>query len=172
MSDASGETESERAAPAEILSAELRIYDASGVLLGGLSGYTVKRATRAALLSVVEEVDDLLYEVVWRDKSLESALAPADFFPSPDAAAARAQLFTGYLSDAGVDPQGRNALLADLERWSRSRALATLEELGWRRYAGEAVDPENLRERLGVLPEHSRLFERMLEMLARSGVLE
>ena len=172
MSEASREAELESTGPPEVLSGELRIYDPNGALLGELSGYTVKRATREALLSAVEGVDDLLYEVTWRDRPLESGVVPADFFPSPATVAAGAQLFTGYLTDAGVDPQGRNALLADLERWSWARALATLEELGWRRAQGESVDPEELRQRLGVLPEHTRLFRRMLEMVARSGVLE
>ena len=97
---------------------------------------------------------------------------PADFFPSPAVVAARSQLFTGYLTDAGVAPQDRAALLADLERWSWSRALATLEELGWQRVTGATVDPERLRQRLNVLPEHQRLFRRMLELLAKSGVLQ
>ena len=72
----------------EILSGELRIYDPHGVLLGDFSGYTVKRATREALLSAVEGVDDLLYEVTWRECALESALMPADFFPGPASVAA------------------------------------------------------------------------------------
>ena len=158
----------------EVLSGELRIYDEDGDLLGGLSGYTVKRATQAALLAAVEGeegVKDLLYEVVWRDLPLESALLPADFFPSPAEIAADTQLFTGYLTDAEVDPQGRDNLLADLERWSRSRALATLEDLGWERSTGSVVDSEELRQSLGVLPEHKRLFRRLFEMLAKSGVV-
>ncbi len=172
MSDASRTAEAESADPPEVLSGELRLYDPNGVLIGELNGYAVKRATREALLSAVEEVDDLLYEVVWRDKPLPPGIEAADFFPSPAEVAAGSQLFTGYLADAGVDPDGRNALLSDLERWSWSRALATLEELGWRRAPGEVVDAETLRERLEVLPEHARLFRRMLEMLARAGVLD
>ena len=166
------EAEPESGEQPEVLSGDLRIYDTNGVLLGELTGYAVKRATPEALLSAIEGVDDLLYEVAWRDRPLESAVLPADFFPSPTGVAAGAQLFTGYLTDAGVDPQGRNALLADLERWSWARALATLEELGWKRVQGDHVDSEELREQLGVLPEHTRLFRRMLEMVARSGVLE
>ena len=158
--------------PAEVLSGELRIYDPSGVLLGGLSGYTVKRATRAALLSAVEGIDDLLYEVIWQDRPLPAGIESAEFFPSPAEIAADTQLFTAYLADADVDPQGRNDLLADLERWSWARSLATLEELGWQRVSGDKVDVEELRQRLNVIPEHSRLFRRMLEMVARSGVLE
>jgi len=170
MDEASRESESDE--PSEVLSGELRVYDPSGVLLGGLTGYTVKRATRAALLSAVEGIDDLLYEVAWRERELPPGIEAADFFPRPAEIAARTQLFTGYLTDAGVDPEGRNALLADLERWSRSRALATLEELGWQRIVGETVDPEVLQQEFNVLPEHRRVFRRMFEMLARSGVVE
>ncbi len=168
LNEASQETDE----PPEVLSGELNIYDLNGVPLGGLSGYTVKRATQEALLSAVEGVKDLLYEVVWRERELSSGITPADFFPAPSTVAARSQLFSDYLIDAGVDPKGRDALLKDLERWSRSRALATLKELGWQRKTGETVDPEDLRQRLQVTEEHKRLFRRMLEMLAKSGVLE
>ena len=171
MSEAPRGADSQPGESPETLTGELRIYDPGGALIGGLSGYTVKRATAGALLAAVEGVDDLLYEVSWRDRPLPPGIEAADFFPSPAEVAAGTQLFPGYLRDAGVAPEGRNELLADLERWSRSRALATLEELGWRRAKGEAVDPQELRERLGVLPEHGRLFRRLLEMLARSGVL-
>ena len=155
----------------EVLSGELRIYDRSGVLLGGLSGYTVKRATRAALLSTVEGVKDLLYEVVWRERALPPGMPSADFFPGPGAAKSNSRMFSEHLIEAGVDPDDRDALLTDLEHWSWSYALATLDTLGWRRSRGATVDPEALREQLGVMPEHRRLFRRILEMLARSGVL-
>ena len=55
---------------------------------------------------------------------------------------------------------------------SRSYALSTLDKLGWERKEGDAVDSEDLRRRLQVIEAHRRLFRRMLEMLARSGVLE
>ncbi len=171
MNEASPASEAGSGEPPEVLSGEIRIYDPGGALLGGLDGYAVKRATREALLSAVEGVDELLYEVVWRDRPLPAGISPADFFPSPETVAAGQQLLSEYLTAEGVAPRDRNGLLADLERWSRSRALATLEELGFRREAGATVDPEVLREGLNVLPEHRRLFRRMLEMLAKSGVL-
>ena len=172
LSAASRDAEATPGEPPEVLSGELKIYDPNGVPLGGISGYTVKRATREALLSAVQGVKDLLYEVAWRERELPPGMTPADFFPSPAAVTEGAHLFAGYLTDAGVDPGDRDALLSNLERWSRSRALATLEELGWQRRAGETVDPEALREQLDVLPEHRRVFRRTFEMLARSGVLE
>ena len=172
MHRAFSEAEEETGEPPEVLSGGLDIYDTDGVLLGVLNGYTVKRATREALLSAIEGVKELLYEVVWRDSALSPGLLPADFFPSPATVAAGAQSFSGYLTAANVDPEDRRALLADLERWSRSYALATLDKLGWQRRAGEVVDCEDLRQRLDVNEEHRRVFRRMLEMLARSGVLQ
>ena len=171
MSEASREADAEAGEPPEVLSGELRIYDPNGVLLGGLSGYTVKRATRAALLSAVEGVKELLYEIVWRERALPPGLLSADFFPGPTSVKGASQLFSGYLTDAGVDPDDRDALLKDLERWSRSFALATLDKLGWRRTAGAVVTPDDLRKQLNVIGEHKQLFRRMLEMAAKSGVL-
>ena len=172
MSESSVASDPESEEQPEVLSGEMRIYDLSGVLIGGFTGYTVKRATRAALLSAFEGVDDLLYEIDWRDRPLESGLMSADFFPRPSVVADSSELFPEYLTGAGVDPQGRNELLADMEWWSRSYALRTLEKLGWRRTPGDIFKHNELREELNVNPEHNRLFLRMLEMLAQSEVLE
>ena len=103
---------------------------------------------------------------------MESGLLPADFFPSPAEVVAESGLFSDYLVEAGVDPVGRTAMLRDLEWWSRSYALATLEKLGWERRVGEMVNADELREGLGVSAEHGRLFRRLLEMLAQCGVVE
>ena len=162
----------ETTGPREVMAADLRLYGCDGTELGRLDGYTVKRATRAALLSATESLDDLLYEVVWRDRALPPGVVPADFLAGPAAVAARSDTFAAYLEAAGVDSTSRADLLKDLERLSQSYALVTLERLGWQRTAGESVEPDALRERLGVLPEHSRLFRRLFEMLARAGVVE
>ena len=59
--------------------------------------------------------------------------------------------------------------------WSDGRGPVRLRH--WKNWVGSAttgatVDAEELRQRLKVLPEHKRLFRRMLEMVAKSGVLE
>ena len=165
----SPDTESE---PPEVLTGDLRIYDPSGTLLCELDGYTVKRATREALLSAVEGLDELLYEMVWRDGVLAAGMPSADFLPGPSAVAPRSKPFSLYLAAEGVGVEDEAALQADLERLSWAYALSALEKLGWRRTTGAGVDPEGLRQDLEVLPEHARLFRRILEILARSGVLE
>ena len=158
--------------PVEVISGDLRLFDAGGTEIGGLSGYTVKRATRAALLSATEGVKDLLYEVVWRDPPPAPAVLPADFLPAPADVAAGSDPFSAYLAAEGVDPGAQEALLTDLERLALTYALVALERLGWERRKGERLDPEPLRQRFGVGDEHRRLFRRMFEMLAGAGVLE
>ena len=158
--------------PPEVLSGDLRFYTPDGLELGGLSGYTVKRATRTALLAATEGLQDLLYEVVWQDRPLATGMPPADFLTTPGRVADRSQPFTDYLANEGVEADGRAGLLDDLERLSQAYALSTLERLGWQRRAGESVHPETVRQQLKVLPEHRRLFRRLFEMLARAGLLE
>lgn len=155
----------------EVISSTIRIYDMDGVPLGELSGYMVKRATQAAMLAAIEGIDDLLYEVVWRSKPLTPRVLPADFLPSPGEVARQSGLLSTYLAEEGVKPKERSALLRDLERSSRLRALLTMDALGWERKKGDTIVAEDLQQQLGVIEEHTRLFRRILEMLAKSGIL-
>ena len=167
-----GAADTENEGLPEVHAADLRLYDRDGALVGELAGFTVKRATRAALLSAVEGIDELLYEVVWRDRALAPGMLPADFLAAPSNVAASTDLFTDYLANEDVGADDRAALLADLENLAHAYALATLDRLGWQREAGASVDSEDLRQGLQVGDEHVRLFRRMLEMQARAGVLE
>ena len=174
MDDRSPNRESEDgpdSAP-EALTGQIRIYTPEGEQIGGIDGFAVKRATRDSLLPASDDIDDLLYEVVWREQPLTTATKPADFLVSPTTTHAAARPFTEYLADQNVDADGRASLLTDLERLSWAYSLATLNKLGWERSKGEAIDTEHLRERLNVLPEHSRLFRRLFELLARAGVVK
>ena len=155
----------------ETLTGDLWLYSAEGFVLGGLTGFTLKRATRAALLSATEGLQDLLYEVVWRERPLTGRRPSAAVLTAPSAVAANTDAFAEYLAREGVTVDQRVALLTDLERLSRSYALAALDRLGWQRERGAAVDPPALREALKILPEHARLFERMLRLLSDAGVL-
>ena len=155
----------------EVASGDLTIYDAEGRLVGELAGYAVKRATRASLLAAVEGIDELLYEVVWRESGTPIGIVPADFLPSPSQIAADWPGFSEYLGAQGVDARERPKLFDDLSLLARRFALDALDQLGWHRASGETVEAEALRERLGVLPEHSQLFRRMLEILVAAEVL-
>ncbi len=171
-SDRDSEWDEGRNETPEVLSGDLQFYTPDGIELGGLSGYTVKRATRTALLSATEGLQDLLYEVVWRDRLLAPAMPPADFLPSPATVSARSTPYSEFLSAEGVEAEERAASYMDLECLARSYALSALDQLGWKRKVGETIEPDALRQELHVVAEHGRLFCRILEILALSGVLE
>ena len=158
-------------APPEVVTGDVRFYSTDGAPIGGLLGYTVKRATRTALLSAKEGLKDLLYEVDWREKPLSRGMPPADFLADPAAVASRSRSFADYLADEGVEAPERSAFLRDLERLSRAYALAALERMGWERNAGATFKPEGLRRELNIVDEHQRLFGRLLRMLSDAGVL-
>ena len=158
-------------APPEVVTGDVRFYSTDGAPIGGLLGYTVKRATRTALLSAKEGLKDLLYEVDWREKPLSRGMPPTDFLADPAAVASRSRSFADYLADEGVEAPERSAFLRDLERLSRAYALAALERLGWERNAGATIKPEGLRRELKIVDEHQRLFGRLLHMLSDAGVL-
>ncbi len=166
-----GGTAGESSGPPEVMTGDVAFYSTDGVPIGGLTGFTVKRATRAALLSANENLKELLYEVAWREKPLESGMASAGFLTGPADVAAGSRLLTDYLSDEGVSAHDRAALLMDLERLSQVYALSAFGELGWERRAGATVSPEELRARLGVVDEHRRLFGRLLGILSEAGIL-
>ena len=156
--------------PPEVLRGDLRIYDSGGMPLGEIDGYTVRRSTRAALLATGTGLQELLYEVVWRDRPPAPVSPPADFLPCPTALRGRA--YSGYLADEGVESADRASCLEDMDRLACAYALSTLDALGWDRRAGTLVAPEELRRRLAVAAGSRRMFSRLLGMLAGSGVLE
>ena len=153
----------------ETLTGDLLLYTPEGDAIGGLTGLTVKRATRAALLSASEGLQEMLYEVVWRERPLAGTLKSAEALAGPIAAGEGIRPFADYLSDEGVSVDDRAMLLSDLERLSRSYSLAALERLGWQRRRGEAVEPDTLRDLLQIEPQHTKLVGRMLRLLWDAG---
>ena len=167
----SGDADADVSAPPEVVTGDVLLYAPDGTPIGSLNGFTVKRATRAALLSSGEELKNLLYEVDWRERPSGRRLQPAGFLATGSEAAGEVQPFVDHLADLGVEAAERASLLDGLERLSQAYALAALERLGWQRAAGAPVSPEALRLELGAADEHRRLFGRLLALLADAGVL-
>ena len=164
-------TDGNTSEPPEVQTADLWLYDSEGNAIGGLAGFVSKRATRTALLSAVEGLDDLFYEIEWRDRPLAGGKEPADFLTSPAEVATQVGALSAYLSAEGVTAEEDADFMAGLERLAQSYALNALDELGWIRVPGAAVDPDALLKDLRILRGHRRLLGRMLEMLCEAGVL-
>ncbi|MYD23176.1 MAG: acyltransferase domain-containing protein, partial [Holophagales bacterium] len=157
--------------PPEVVTGDVRFYSTEGAPLGGLFGFTVKRATRGALLSSRAGLKDLLYEVAWREQPLDGSVPAADFLTSPATVAGQSRTLAEHLAEHDVDAADRVTLLRDLERLSQAYVLSALEGMGWQRRAEAEVSPEDLRRELNVVDEHDRLFHRLLAILSEAGIL-
>ena len=111
---------------------ELDLYGMDGECIGGVRGFVLKRATRAALLSAVTGVEGLLYDVMWRERALLGGLRPAEFLVSPGEVAGGVRDLGVHLGAEGVETVAASDFIADLERLARGYALEALEGLGWR----------------------------------------
>ena len=168
------EGEEAAGAPPEVLTAELSIHDPSGALLGRIRAATWSSARRrAALLSAVEGVEDLLYEVVWRDRA-SAARHAGRRLPDrlrPPSRPARSRSRDTWRRKAWAPKTARRCC----PTWNGWRAAMRWSR--WTSWAGSARRarawmPARCASVVQVGAEHERLFRRMLEMLARAGVLE
>ncbi len=157
--------------PPEVVTGDVRFYSTEGAPLGGLFGFTVKRATRGALLSSRTGLKDLLYEVAWREQPLDVILPAADFLASPAMIASQSRTLADHLADRDVEAADRVTLLWNLQRLSQAYVLSALEEMGWQCRAETKVSAEELRRELNVVDEHRRLFRRLLAILSEAGIL-
>ena len=73
----------------EVRAADLGLFSVDGRPVGGAQGVELSRTKRAALLSAVTGVGELLYDVVWRERALSDDSRPADFPAVPAADAPR-----------------------------------------------------------------------------------
>ena len=152
----------------EVRVGDLHLISLDGEFLGEVKGYAVKRATRAAVLAAAEGVNSLQYQVEWRT----CPPRVTDFFPHPSSVETQIPTFDQYLSNLGVNPSEKSALLEDLEQLSWHYSFKALVQLGWKPKKGAVIIAEELRSQLGVLEEHRRLWHRILEILEKLGVLE
>ena len=73
----------------QVRAADLGLFSVDGRPVGGVRGVELSRTTRAALLSAVTGVGELLYDVAWRERALADGSRPADFPAVPAADAPR-----------------------------------------------------------------------------------
>ncbi len=157
----------------ETLVADLDLYDDKGGLLGRIERLTCRRATQQALLAQSGKIEDLLYQVVWRDQPLAGAIVPADFLPSPGALeAAVAPASAEAPAAEGVSGEDLSAFALALDHLAGAYVFAALRSMGWRPEAGAEVSAEALGRGLGIEEKHRRLLGRLLAILCELGVLE
>jgi acyl transferase domain-containing protein len=164
----------EAPAAAEALAGDLWIHGERGEPLARIEGLRLKRSTPDAFLRAAGlDPGSWLYEIAWRRSPLRAPGLPASFIPEPAEVAARLVPLAGEIGRRGELAHYRR-LLPELEAAATALAVAALGRLGWAgawRDAAAGLTAGELAGRLGVAPQHLRLWRRLLETLAEDGLL-
>lgn len=155
----------------ETIVGDIWLYALDGTPCGSLTGFTVKRAERTALLAAQRGVQDLLYEVVWREHDLTEGMLAANFLTHPSQVVPQLESSATYLRNEGVEVAARASFLRAAEQLTCAYVLAALEKLGWQRQVGTTTTAKALQTQLGIIPEHRRLVVRLVTLLSEAGVL-
>ncbi|MEI7601932.1 MAG: polyketide synthase dehydratase domain-containing protein, partial [Aestuariivirga sp.] len=154
----------------ETLTFDISLFSEDGHWCGSIEGFTVKKASRQALLAGSRRIEDLLYETVWQGAAFEGGMRSAEFLAPPSDIAASVGS-AEHLAAEGVAPEQLVTSLAGLERLSQAYALSALDGLGWDRRRGALVQADALRRELKVVARHDRLLQRLLVLLAEARIL-
>ena len=116
--------------------------------------------------------DEWFYETAWVEcpRDGEAAVQVAPYFSSPAELREATESHIAALA-ATMLPAHEASTLKELESLAATYVVTALRDLGFDFSIGERLETDTLRQNLGVLPRHSRLFCRLLEILAEDGLL-
>ncbi len=153
------------------LFADVTLYSETGEVIGSLVGVCLRRASREALRRAAATAtagapavgSTLFYKVDWQDSPVPTLAPPAAFKSVVHSTFARASAEYGM--------QIYDSLLPELDRLCAEHALVAFTRLGFASTPGRIFDAATEGARLKVLPRHTRLFGRLLDMLCEDGWL-
>ena len=152
-------------------SGEVTAYDADGRVLFAALGLRFKEASDAVIRQLAAAtIEDYLYEIEWQPEEGGDVLKSAGFDRAieswidgvPATLARRA---------AEQDVGDYEQFFKKFEAICAGYFAATLTALGWSASSSPATE-DALATKLAIVPNHRRLFGRMLSILAETGVLQ
>lgn len=124
------------------------------------------RALKEPMDDLPPQVRSMLHEVVWPEAPSNEAR-----FPDPESVGREVEPVLKQLAvENALDAYADFAI--GLDQLASRYIVRALADLGFKLREGESFEGEALRNALGVLDRHSRLFRRMLDILAEDGVLK
>ena len=143
---------------ASALTADLAFFGPDDEPVGAVSGLAFGRTTRQQLVSGSANVRDLLYEVSWRPSPEGGALRSAGVCLTSAGTDPETRIASPRVVDDDRDQEAARSLTEDLERLGLSFILSAFRRLGWDERTTGVFAEEELRQGLGVIEQHRRLF--------------
>ncbi|NES04228.1 MAG: acyltransferase domain-containing protein, partial [Okeania sp. SIO2F4] len=151
------------------LKANVILSGEKGEVIAKIIGLRVKLASREALLGRKEKnITDLLYEIEWRTKGRLGRLLPPDYLLTPKEIE---EQLKATVTEFSTQSDLESYPDIQLDELSREYVLQAINQMGWPYKAGDKFNTENEVQRLEIIPEQKRLFNRMLQILAEDGII-
>ncbi len=159
-------------ADADVLVADISLLDEEGQTLAEMRGLRLQRI-ESTQQTLPESLEDWLYRLEWLAKEApdeERVQLPRDYIPGPLHIRKRIE---GLMEPLSV----QNELAHYEKQWPYFDAICTtyivkaFRQLGWQFPLHQLISPAGLIERLGIIPQHRRFFDRLLDILEEDGIL-
>ena len=117
--------------------------------------------------------EDELYEYQWhlQPRPHQFHNRDVDYLPSPRQLAETIQQHAIRLSTQLERPRYYQAIRPQLDALSTAYILEAFQTLGWQPHKHQCVTTAALAEQFGIVPQHQRLLERLLNRLQEDGIL-
>ncbi|MEM7278208.1 MAG: SDR family NAD(P)-dependent oxidoreductase [Pseudomonadota bacterium] len=155
----------------DMVTADMEFFDNTGRRFATVGGIELRRATVREFADAKTGELPLHYQLEWREDPNQQGVSHVDGRLSPEVLASELKSESASLIEQHrIDDYERS--LGQVEERAAHYVQKAFADLGWRPAPGDTIDPETLRRTLGVEDQHSRLFRRLLTILAEIGVLE
>ena len=155
----------------KITKANVTLCNETGELVAQVEGLQLKKVNAESLLGKKESIRNWMYEVEWRSQGRLGQLLPPDYLHSPTEIEQQLQPTVRELSaDRNLD--NYQGISHNLEELSIYYVLQAIQEMGWPHQVGDRFNSEREAKRLRIVSNQQRLFQRMLQMLADTGIIK
>jgi malonyl CoA-acyl carrier protein transacylase len=155
-----------------ILNANLKVYSADENLIAVVRDIQMKKVTKKDFIESTQNyLNDWLYEVKWKNASLESLTSETFTFPATDGIKNYIDAsLPGYIDEDHLALYRK--ALDRVELLCSEYIIKAFEELGYRFEVNSGFRTDELIKKLNVVNQHHKLFGRLLEILAEESYLE
>ncbi|MEH1901388.1 MAG: SDR family NAD(P)-dependent oxidoreductase [Nostoc sp.] len=154
------------------LSYDIHLFDLDGLALATLEGVEFRAANYQALLGEhAASGKNWLYEIEWIPQVAFSSQLAENGIPHPRAIC---QTLTSKFTKTPFAPELETyeQALQQLNLLAIDYILKAFSQLGWTWHIGERFSTADLRHKIGLVDSYTRLLDRLLEILAGSGLLQ
>jgi acyl transferase domain-containing protein/thioesterase domain-containing protein/acyl carrier protein len=151
---------------------DINLFNADGILVVQISGLQLMRTSRQGLLNNHnKQWQNWLYQLDWQPQlRFSHQSSPPDYLLTPLEIYQQLKPQFPQLSQQKHLSEYQAALI-QLEGLAIDYLLAAFAQMGWTWQVGQQFSLAEIAQKLGIVNQHSRLLNRLLEMLLPVGIL-